>query len=226
LHGLLVVSALTALSAATPQPVFAQAWIGETLGRMMAQQAQHQCMMGITLPEDEVLEALRPASETVETYWRLVRAPDRRQIAALFHPSRKARWVSGNEVLAVGSGHMIDDRYSRAAASLAKEPAGFARAGNNATARGLWHLYSASGEIVGAYLADFARRKGKWKLTTLRVLGAGEPIPTVTPYCEKPGDVEAYRARMAAIEADRAERSARRVRERGLTGAETPSAER
>lgn len=185
-------------------PVFAQIWIGDVFGRMFVQQAQHQCLMGQSLAIEEIFEASNPASELIATYWRIARHSDRPDDGVSRHVSRSAPLAIDKSQVVVAPKTANDDPITRASASLDSKPESFARAGQRGTARGVWRLRFASGEPAGSYVADFKRKGGVWRLRALRVLPPGEAPPVVTQYCMTPGDVEAYRARIAAVEQARA----------------------
>lgn len=69
--------------------------------------------------------------------------------------------------------------------------AGFALSGMGARARGVW--VTAEGRPL---TLDFGRRGGRW-VTRGATLGAvGEPAGVVRAFCERPGDVERYIARL------------------------------
>jgi hypothetical protein len=208
--------ACAALITFAPRPAYAQAWIGEYVGRLMAQQAQHQCMMGVAPPTDEVAEARGPAVATMAAYWQSVSAVPPQSVRPLFHLSRRVRWTSGSVTQSGTALGVIADPLVTSGALPEAEPELFVRAAQGPTARGLWRVRGPSGAVVGAWLADFSRRSAAWKLNTLTVYPTGEEPPLVTQYCTKPGDVEPYRARIAAMEAAREEKQRRKGAERAL----------
>lgn len=211
-HGLAAVASAAALACSGDAQ--AQAWIGQVVGQMAADGREHQCMMGALESEKETAEARAPAAAAMRRYWTAAHAGDRADVLAAFHPGSKARWRHRGVELKGSGLSAVTDPVARVAAALAPEPAGFVRAGDSGTARGVWLALGADGRPVGSYLAGFRRVAGVWKLASIDVGPPDAAAAPLAPYCHKPGDVAAYRTEMAEGEARRAAKKARKEAER------------
>jgi hypothetical protein len=198
--------AVGAVALAASAPAFGQAWIGNMVGNMVAQEAEARCMSGTPLPEKEIAEAHDPAVRLMQYYWAKASASDKADISAAYHANGKAEWKMGDRTVRRSGLVAIEDPLARApGAALAAEPLAFVRAGDSGGARGLWRV-----EGGGYYLADFKRQAGVYKLASVQLFAAGAAVPAVTQYCHKAGDIEAYRQRMAEAAEKRAARKAAR----------------
>ena len=192
---------------------FAQAWIGQ-VAAMSAQQANmRRCLKGHTAPQSEVEEALRAASPLLAAYWARASAADPADVVGAFQAVGTAKWIAdGTEHKRAEMKALHDPFALDPALTLADGPVAFARAGAEPMngARGAWAVRSkADGSVAGYYLVDFERFLMKWGIARIELVRG--PAPAVTPYCDKPGDVEEF----AAARAEKAARKAARRAARG-----------
>ncbi|HEX6375307.1 MAG TPA: hypothetical protein VFZ91_06265 [Allosphingosinicella sp.] len=193
----------------------AQAWIGQ-VAAMSAQQANmRRCLKGHTAPDSEIEEARRAAAPLIEAYWARASAADPADVAGAFQAVGTAKWVeAGTERRRPEMKALRDPFALDPALALADAPSTFARAGAEPMngARGVWAVRAkADGAVAGYYLVDFERFMMKWGIARIELIGADAPAPAVAPYCDKPGDVEAF----AAARAEKAARKAARRAARG-----------
>jgi len=173
----------------------AQAWIGQIVGNMMAQEAaarrEEACMNGTAMPENEVAEARVPAVAAMQGYFADAKAGT--SFEQRFHADKKTLWTSG--ALRAGAAELGRQRDSTAAGDTLLEatPLGFVRAGDGSSAMGQWMARTAAGAPVATYSATFTRKIGVWRLSTLSQSPARTYVDPVVQYCHKPGDVLPYR---------------------------------
>lgn len=216
----LTVAASVALSAA---PASAQIWIGQLVGQMAAQgqqQAQeHACMMGTPQDAAEVAETRAPTAALMSRYWEAARKGPV-DLTPFYHESGKNRWMaSGTTVGPNRFAGVTDPLATIAGLALEPQPAAFLRSGDGAIVQGQWRVLAADGSEAGRLDASFTRQIGVWRLRTLRVVRAGEPVPAVAAFCHKPGDIEPYKVAFAEQERLRAEKRARKEAARAARAA-------
>lgn len=185
-----------ALVAAPAQPAFAQAWIGQVVGDMMAQQAaaeaRHRCSMGDPMEDAEVAEALAPTNATMQAYFAGMQ--DGSANAAQFYAlDKKARWSLGGTVHQEATLAAASDPFAVAGAVIDSEPRTYVRSGMHAFTHADWQVRDAGGNLKGTYSGYFVRKLGDWKLRTLTLTPASEYVEPVTQFCDEPGDVMPYR---------------------------------
>ena len=189
----------------------AQAWIGAVVGNMVAQGNEAACLAGRAQSAEELAEARMPAIEATRRYWTAAHAADGADVSASFQPSGKSVWrLNGNERKGKGLS-AVTDPIARRATSLDREPLSFVRSGDATDAGAVWSARDASGAVVGYYRAHYRRVAGAWKLSVLEVTDAAHQPAPATQFCHKPGDVEAYQAKLAEAEARRAAKKARKA---------------
>ncbi|WP_447727971.1 hypothetical protein [Sphingomonas koreensis] len=188
----------------------AQAWIGQIVGNMMAQQAAAQqeeaCMTGTPMPPEEVTEARTPALAVMRAYYASAGADGR--ISPHFNLDKRTRWIDGEAGVGMAEIDRQRDRFAHGGLSLDPVPLGFVRAGDGASALGQWVARDAAGAVGGTYTARFTRSGGVWRLSTLQLTPARQYIDPVEQYCHKSGDVLPYRLSNARWWREQAERRA------------------
>ena len=164
-------------------------------GAIAPREALYACKMGVPVADRLVQEARRPAEQVLLSYFALVQGGKDR--SPVFHLDGRASWVTAQisagqadlnqpgDVLAA-PGHRIDTAAGR-----------FYRSGGYPTALGQWPVRDARGTLAGVYTALFDRKEGVWKLRHLEIAMRGERVTPISAFCEKPGDVLAFRAQKA-----------------------------
>ncbi len=194
----------TLLSAAVlvmiPAGAHAQAWIGQIVGNMMAQQAAYAqevaCMNGTPMIDKEVAEASTPAPGLMRSYWQAASAGT--APTAVFLIDKKTRWISAGKQLDQTNLRTLGDPFASGGGSLVETPIGFVRAGDAQSALGQWVVRDGAGKRVGTYQGLLRRKGGQWLISTLTLVGAREWADPVVQYCHAPGDVLPYRIATAA----------------------------
>lgn len=173
--------------------------IGQTVANAMADMAIAQCLAGVTtMSAEEAHEADGPVQAAVANYWAAASASDNAQLAALFKTSGKSAWVANGVERRVRS-VPVTDSYARTPGNvLVEKPIVLVRAKYGRTARGLWEVRTASGSHAGFYLVDFSQG-ADWRPHRLELLPPNASAPMVSPYCETPGDIEAFYEAAKAI---------------------------
>lgn len=186
----------------------AQAWIGQVVGNIMAQQAAAQqeaaCMIGTAMPPEEVAEAHAPGLAVMRAYFSSAGTDGR--ISAHFNLDKRTRWIDAEPGVGMAELDRQRDPFARGGLSLDPEPLGFVRAGDGASALGQWVVRDAAGQLGGTYTGRFTRSGGVWRLSTLRLTPARQYVDPVEQYCHKPGDVLPYRLETARWQREYAER--------------------
>jgi hypothetical protein len=188
----------------------AQAWIGQVVGNMMAQQAAAQqeaaCMSGTPMPPEEVTEARAPGLALMPAYYASAGGDGR--ISGHFNLDKKTRWIDGETGVGMAVLDQQRDPFARGGLSLDPVPLEFVRAGDGASALGQWVVRDAAGAVRGTYTARFTRRTGVWRLSTLQLTPARTYVDPVVQYCHAPGDVLPYRLATTRFVREQAERRA------------------
>lgn len=215
------------LAFALPAPVSAQAWIGQVVGNMAAQQAaaqrEHQCMMGQGQPATEIEETRASSDAAMRTYWGMVQAnPGKAQLSRLFWPASRAIWSEGGKSVTGAAIDRLSDPFAARAPGgrIEAVPSAYIRSGDGKRVEGYWLARDSAGLPVGAYRALFNRDLTGWRLTELSLVDSASVPASITQYCHKAGDVEPYRIAYAEMEAKRAAKKARKQAERARREAE------
>lgn len=215
-HKALAVTIALGPLALTPVAAMAQAWIGQVVGDMMAQQAaaaqELACMKGQAMPPNEVAEAGGPAPAVMRAYWDAVKAGQ--SPAASFIIDRRTRWNHGPTAIDRGGIARIRDPFAASGLVLVEQPVGFVRAGDANTALGQWAVTDAAGRRSGTYQALLRRQQGRWLISTLELVDATRWIDPVVQYCHAPSDVLPLRVTHTRGNLSYAESRERRARER------------
>jgi len=181
-----------------PTPAMANI-LGNVVANSMIHAQLVQCKGGATtLPETAAREADGPAQVAIAKYWAAASAGDNAQMGAFFHGSGKAAWIADGVEVRVHS-TPITDRYARTVGNLLVEkPVVLVRGRYGETARGVWEIRNSSGGHAGYYLVDFSRSSG-WRPHRLELLPPNASVPAVNPYCQEPGDIDAFNEAAKAI---------------------------
>lgn len=178
-----------------PAAAQAQAWIGQIVGNMMAQQAAYAqevaCMSGTPMVDKEVAEASTPAPGVMRNYWQAASAGT--APTSVFVIDKKMRWISAGKELGQTNLGTLADPFARSGGSLVEVPIGFVRAGDAQSALGQWVVRDTAGKRIGTYQGLMRRKGGQWLFSTLTLVGAKEWADPVAQYCHAPGDVLPYR---------------------------------
>ncbi|MEL7446831.1 MAG: hypothetical protein AAGK02_13655 [Pseudomonadota bacterium] len=182
--------ALTTLS--IPQNARAQAWIGQVVGDMMAQQqaaiARAECMNGASPETKEIEEALVSANNTMQGYFAGQQSSGDPR-SEFFAVDKHTAWTHGNATLSRVNIDQGTDALAAAGMSIDTEPFAFYRSYLHARATGQWPVRDATGQVTGVYTAYFVRKLNTWKLRTLTLEDASAYSGPVVQFCEAPGDV-------------------------------------
>lgn len=199
-----------------PGAALAQAWIGQMVGDMMAQQAaaaqELACMKGQAMVDAEIAEARTPAPAVVRAYWDAAQAG--RSPATQFILNGRTRWTGGGQTLDRAGLARIRDGFAASGNRLADQPVGFVRAGDGESALGQWQVSDSAGRPVGLYQILFRRQQGQWLISTMELVDARSWIDPVVQYCHQPGDVLPFRVRNAEQTLAYTERREVRARQR------------
>lgn len=157
-----------------------------------------KCLGGLTSLSVTAPGSDLPIHQAMERYWQAAKSADSVSLASVFQSSEKAVWVYGPMEVRIGS-MLVTDPYARASGNvMSKEPASLTRSNDGQSARGVWEVKNAMGGRIGYYLVDFLINSD---LSPLRVelLPPSEVPPMVTPYCQKPGDIDKFNAAAKAM---------------------------
>jgi hypothetical protein len=192
---------LASASPAAGQAAFIPAVIGQTVGMMAASGAVDvKCLLNKRpIPPTAIAEARAGAEAVMRDYLRLAGAGPRTDVSAAFtHKASLRYWMRHGHDTFVSE---VEDPFAHAIAdgrATLSAPVAFVRAGNGATAVGLWRVEAAPGEPVVHYRVNFRREDKAWRITRMDLVEPpAEPDP-VAYYCHAPGDSEAYAAARAA----------------------------
>ncbi|HLL30501.1 MAG TPA: hypothetical protein VK403_05855 [Allosphingosinicella sp.] len=208
---------LAQASPAGAQAAFIPSVIGNTVGMMAAQGAEHKrCLLNKNpAAPAKIAESQAGAEAVMRDYLRLAAASPSADVSAVFTGKAKMRsWMrQGRDTLVTG----VEDPFAHAVAegrSAVGAPVGFVRSGDGASALGLWRIEGGAGEPLGHYRVNFRREDQAWRITRMDLVEPpAEPDP-VAYYCSVPGDSEAFAKA-------RAERDAKRERKRSARAAQS-----
>jgi hypothetical protein len=190
-----VALALPAICAATP--AYSQAWIGQVVGNVIAQQqaaaAEHACMTGAAMIDTEVAETRPTTIASMRGYWDAVKSGQPAVVQSHFHVNKKSVWINGATKVAIAPGAKVSDPFAVQGAQLAAEPLRYFRSGDGASVRVQWEVRDAAAKLIGTYDAELRRGGSTWRLFELRLIPAKEYVEPLVQYCHKAGDVMPYR---------------------------------
>ena len=188
---------LPMLAAVASEPANAQAWIGEMVGNMIAQEQAAQreaaCMGGAAMPDSEIAETRASAFAAMNGYWNAVRSGAPADVTPFYRDDRKASWRSGGSALDGVALHKLTDPLAQSGAVFDATPLAYFRSGDGSSVHGQWAVRRADGKLIGTLDAAFSRTAGQWKLSDLTVYSATEYVEPLVQYCHKVGDVLPYR---------------------------------
>lgn len=185
-----------ALAAGSAQVAHSQAWIGEMVGNMMAQQQaaaeRHACYMGGTMEASEITEALGPTNDLMQRYFAAMQAGSA-QRSSFYALDKRARWRFGGEELGQAQLDTPAEPFAASGMVIDAQPHAYVRSGMNAFTLADWQVRDADGVLVGTYTGYFVRQLGEWKIRELTLTPASEYVEPVRQFCFVPGDVMPYR---------------------------------
>jgi hypothetical protein len=189
--------ALPMLAIVASEPANAQAWIGEMVGNMIAQeqaiQREAACMGGTAMPDSEIAETRASAFAAMDGYWNAVRSGAPADVIPFYRDARKASWRAGGTALDGAALHKLTDPLAQTGAVFDATPLAYLRSGDGSSVHGQWAVRRADGGLIGTLDAAFSRSAGQWKLGDLTVYSATEYVEPLVQYCHKVGDVLPYR---------------------------------
>lgn len=195
----------------------AQAWIGEYVGNLMAQQAaaesRHRCMTGVPMAEAEVTEALAPTNALMHAYFDAMQQGSANR-ASFYLLDRKSRWTFGEDTLDRTSLDRLPDPFADPGHSLEAQPRAFFRSGQEAWTNAQWQVRDGAGALVGTYTGLFVRNLGNWRIRELTLTAPDEWVEPARQFCLEPGDVLDYRIGFARNALSRAEAEVTRAESR------------
>ncbi len=178
-------------------PAIGQAWIGQMVGDMIAQQRAAEleaaCRGGQAMPDSEIAETRASAYAAIDGYWKAVRGGTPADVSPFFQADRKLSWVGGGMTLNAAGLRNVTDPLAQQGAALDAKPLAYFRSGDGSTVHGQWAVRRADGHLIGTLDAHFRRALGQWKLADLRVYPATEYVEPLVQYCHVVGDVLPYR---------------------------------
>jgi hypothetical protein len=216
-----------AASLLVAQPVMGQAWIGQMVGDMMAQQQaaaqRHACLMGTPMAAAEVEETRAPTNALMQSYHAAMLAGSAPR-SSFWQVDRKARWQFGNEVADRAALDRPAEPFAQAGMVIDSQPGALFRSGLEAHTLAQWQVRDASGQMVGTYTGLFVRNLGTWKIRHLTLTPASEYVEPAAQFCFEPGDVMPYRVRHTDGARSQAERALARAEQRLAQGRERAAA--
>ena len=184
----------------------AQAWIGQVVGNMIAQEQAAQqeaaCMGGADMPDTEIAETRPSAFAAMNGYWGAVRGGTPADVAAFYQGDRKVSWSAAGATVSGAGLHRVTDPLAQPSAILDAQPLAYLRAGDGTSVHGQWAVRHADGRLIGTLDAAFRRATGQWKLSDLTIYSAREYVEPLVQYCHKVGDVLPYRIASTARSRD------------------------
>jgi hypothetical protein len=181
----IILLGLTLAACCSSVAVQAQAWIGEMVGQMAAQQAAAQreqaCIAGTPAPPDEVTKATEQSAALLDAYFDLSSKSKRKDIGRVFDLRRDGvSYKSIDGSVAVDElGVVLDGRSPCSNAELGRRRRG-------QTARGIWAVAAPGEAPSGYYAVDFSAKvtgllKVDWRSGTCRYSPSLHPLPSA--YC-------------------------------------------
>ena len=177
-------------------PAHAQAWIGQVVGDMMAQQRaielEQACRTGTPMPPDEIDETRASTRASINGYWNAVRQGTA-NVVPYYQPDGKAKWIAGGKTVGLAGLTRVTDPFVGNGAALDATPIAYFRAGDGRSVGGQWVVRNADSSLIGTYDALFRRTEGVWRLSELSLIPAGSYVEPLVQYCHTVGDVLPYR---------------------------------
>lgn len=207
---------LAGASPAGGQAMFIPSVIGNTVGMMAAQGADHRrCLQNKhPAPPAKIAASQAGAEAAMRDYLRLAAAAEKADVSAAFTGKAKLRfWMRGGKDMFVTQ---IEDPFARDVAegrATMAGPVAFVRSGDGATALGLWRVEGGAGEPLGHYRVGFRREAKAWRITRMDLVEPPVEPDAIAYYCSVPGDAEAYAKAVAERDAKRERKRAEREAE-------------
>ncbi len=161
----------------------AQAWIGEMVGQIAAQEAARQreaaCVAGTPAPDEEIARATAQSAALLDAYFALTSKSKRKDIGRVFELKKDdVSYKSVDGPVAVEAlGAILDQPQPTL------ERQSFVVGGDGVTARGIWAVVEPGGAPTGYYAVDFSVRAVSWRIWHLTVLPADAVPAPPAAYC-------------------------------------------
>jgi hypothetical protein len=161
----------------------AQAWIGQIVGDIAAQEAARQreaaCVAGTPAPEEAITRATEQSAALLEAYFALTSKSKRKDIGRVFDLRRDD--VSYKSLDGPVSVEELGAILDMPTPTL--EPKSFVVGGDGMTSRGIWAIAEPGEEPSGYYAVDFSVRAVSWRIWHITVLPADAPPAPAAAYC-------------------------------------------
>ena len=155
------------------------------------QDAEMACRRGFPVHPSEVSSTTFRSAALMSSYWSKVQSG---QVPlGSFLLNKHTRWTAGAVSLDAKTLAAMKDPYAAEGNNLVPKPLRLVRAGDGATALGLWQVNDAAGRPVGTYRALLRLKKRDWWLSSLELVEPNGWAEPVVQYCHVPGDVLGYR---------------------------------
>lgn len=221
------VAALALATGMAGTPAHAQAWIGQVVGDMIAQQQalerEHACRMGTAMPPEEIEETRATTLAAMNGYWEAVRRGGVANVSTVYQLDGKAKWTSGGKTLGMAGLTGVTDPFATEGAVLDAAPIAYFRAGDGRTVGGQWAVRRADASLIGTYSAMFRRTAGVWRLSELTLVPATSYVEPLVQYCHQFGDVLPYRVTWTTRERGLVERRAAKLEAKAVKAAAAAS---
>jgi hypothetical protein len=195
-----------------PTKAYAQIWIGQIVGDIIAQQQaalqEHNCMTGTPMPDREITETKATALSSISGYWQAVQNGQPANVAKYFNVGKKSQWAAGKTILTLTGLSKVQDPFAQKNAEFNPVPLAYLRSGDGSTVHGIWQVRDSGGSLIGTYNAMFKRTGSTWLLSDLHLLTSSEPVYPLVQYCHKRDDVLPYRLQWSEHNRISAERRA------------------
>jgi len=204
--------ALSMTSAASAQYVYTPIYVPDFEGINAGQDAEMACRRGFPIHPSEVSSATFRSTAMLSAYW--LKAQAGQVPLDGFLLNKDTRWTAGEVSLDSKTLVKMKDPFAAQGNELVLKPLRFVRAGDGASALGLWQVNDAAGQPIGTYRALLRLKKRDWWLSSLELVEPKAWAEPVVQYCHVPGDVLGYRlanAKTAVADAQRRLSAARQV---------------
>src|SRR6185312_2641126 len=179
---ILPVLAAAGLCAAASEPAFGQAWIGQVVGEMAAEQQQIQaefdCRHAVPVAADSAKASMERIEKTWNAYAALSATSTAKDIAGVFSDEKAlVSWKDG------GQSVPLDQIAPHLGAMQDRKLVVAVMGGDNKTTRAIWSAQDAAGPIF--YAVDFTN--GTWlasaRILHLEISHGATPPETPPAYC-------------------------------------------
>lgn len=200
----LILAASAAILAAPVSAQYGYVYVPDFEGINAGQDAEMACRRGRPVHPTEVSYSTTRASALMSAYWNKAQAGQ--APIETFLLDKHTRWTAGAMALDAKTLPTMKDPFAGQGNGLELKPLRFVRAGDGASALGLWQVTGADGKAVGTYRAKLRLKKRDWWISSLELVEPNAWAEPVVQYCHVPGDVLGYRlanAKAAVADAQR-----------------------